>query len=245
MIGYNVEEINNLMKSVARTYENMAEYIGRVWPIFENKMQTEWIGPDEAAYQNEIANRLIQLHNQCRETISSLNTDLFNIGQAWKDFQTKNVVSGGQFTANVNAVATIESVTIADYNLNQLVKTDYNPTFAAGTKLGLTNGASSGANIKNAAKSFADSVHSYAKTIFSQLDASNAFLGGNQAVKINEYMTKIGDELGKFLTAFSDLYRAIDSLIVENYNTSESNVSSKVSSNMGNIQGTTQSVATE
>ena len=52
-------------------------------------------------------------------------------------------------------------------------------------------------------------------------------------------------ELGKFLTAFSDLYRAIDSLIVENYNTSESNVSSKVSSNMGNIQGTTQSVATE
>ena len=79
MIGYNVAEAQKLIDSIVATYNQMSTKIGEEWPSFTQTMQTEWVGPDEVNMQNVIAKRLIELHENCRNTVQQTDNILVKL----------------------------------------------------------------------------------------------------------------------------------------------------------------------
>lgn len=225
MIGYNTEEVNTLLNTLSASYQKLGETMATGWDVVSNTLGAEWIGPDELAYETELANRMCTLYYACRESVEGMITNVRSIGQAWQDFQNSNVIAGGVATvAAVNFA--LDMAALPDYAIESVVKAAER-TFTANMRMGVTNGESSATTINTEVTNYVNTIGETVKAMYDTTSSANAFLG-SQAETIDEYLKKMADAFSKVTTQVSDLQTTLTQL-VKNYNDQMAALSQQVS----------------
>lgn len=230
MIGYNVDKIEELAKNVAVSYKNMGECMAGGWPQLSRTMEAEWVGPDEVSYEQELAKNICSLYASCQQTVEQMLTNIRILGNNWKQFQLNNSLEGASVTAGGLFSKDLEIPNIASYSYDiaSLVKAG-NPQFTESMNLGLTNGISSGANIKSQFDEYIDGVYDRVKKLYTGLDTSSAFLGAELSSKLTKYLDSMAESLAKLTTCHKSIYEALDQL-TKRYSTHESEEANTVAS---------------
>ena len=224
MIGYNAEEINNLLKTLNASYQKLGETMATGWDVVSNTLGTEWIGPDELAYETELANRMCTLYYACRDSVEGMITNVRSVGQAWQEFQNANVIAGGAVAAAVSF--DLDMTALPDYAIESVVKAAER-TFTANMRMGVVNGESSATTINSEVTNYVNTIGETVKAMYDTTSSANAFLG-SQAETIDEYLKKMADAFSKVTTQVSDLQTTLTQL-VKNYNDQMAALSQQVS----------------
>ena len=232
MIGYNVAKANELMKNLAEAYNRCGNTIADGWPAVSQTMQQYWVGEDEQSLEDTFCKRMCKMYTNAAQIVRDLNMNLKNLGTEWHEFQKKNVLDGA--TSPTTFAANFEEVTINENN--EIIK--YRPaSISDATDRGVKDGALSA--IQSAMSEYLTNVKTSLQDIYASIDASTAFLGSQQSVKINEYIEAIGQSLGSVVTAANDIYTALKNLTQTSYTQSEENVSTQF--NSSNVQSEIES----
>ena len=215
--GYNIQEIENLANAVKASYSSLGKIMAEPWPTLQNTMQAEWVGPDEQSYEKKLSDDIVLLYNVCSESITTLMRNIIAMGEAWKEFQKRNVIDGAP---TYNAVGQLEAgMTLTPYDIVKDGRVTVKaPQYNRETNYGLTNGQGSYNVINNALEAYISGVKAGVDTLYRSLDSSKAFLGGGQAAAVNEYMVRIGQAVANLSTSHNQIKEALATLLA-NYNT--------------------------
>lgn len=214
MIGYNAEEINNLVRGLNASYAKLGEAMATGWDTVVNTLGAEWIGPDEVSFETEFASRMCTLYYSCRESVVGMIENVRMLGQSWQEFQNSNLMQGVAAMATVGF--DIIGVTLDDYKIEDKVKSTQR-TFAAGTRMGVTNGVESATNINSKITEYVNNIGAAVKAMYDQTSSATAFLGAKQADAIDSYLKKMAGSFSKVTTQVNDLQKTLKEL-VKNYN---------------------------
>ena len=222
--GYNIGAVNDLASDIKKSYNSLGEIMSQPWPALRTTMQAEWIGPDEQSYEGLLAKDICTLYEVCRDTIQTLMRNVVAIGEAWKEFQSKNIISGAESFEAVGALAT--AITLDGFDIASVVKRE--PVdFTYYTNYGLVNGQSSYNSINVALEQYISEVKAGVNSLYQSLDSSKAFLGGGQADTVNEYMVRIGQAVSNVSTAHNSIKEALATLLA-NYNAQVNEINTQV-----------------
>ena len=214
MIGYNADEINNLMRTLADSYAKLGETMATGWDKVTSTLGAEWVGPDELSFETELAKRMCELYYACRESVHGMIGNIRQIGQSWQEFQNANLMSG--VTAVVTAAFELAAIEPVDYQIENTVK-PVERTFSSSTKMGVTNGNQSADTIKNEVITYVNTIGESVKKMYEGTTSSSAFLGEGQSNAIDEYLTKMATAFSKVVTQVEDMQNALVTL-VQQYN---------------------------
>lgn len=222
--GYNREEINELMEEVAKTYNQLGEYMSEGWPRVSSAMQANWKGVDEQDYEAKLAKRMNTLYTNTTQLIQASLETIKALGESWRDFQNKNRLQGGDGDSQV-ADATFEFTipSIQTYDMASIVKLNENSF--SGENLGLRDGG--GANIRNAVDEYTTSIENNIKSIYGRIDSNKAFLG-SQGQNVNDFIVAVGDGVKSLATDVADMYQALDTLTDTGYTTADTDASTSI-----------------
>lgn len=214
MIGYNIEEINTLMKTLADSYKTLGETMATGWDTVSSTLGTEWIGPDEVSFETELATRMQTLYYSCRESVIGMIGNIREVGLKWQEFQNSNLLQG--VTAVMTSAYELIVVNPVDYQIEQYVK-PAERTFSANTRMGVANGDQSADTINKAVVDYVNAIGESVKSMYEGTSSSAAFIGEGQSSVIDEYLTKMATAFSKVVTQVQDMQTALVSL-VKKYN---------------------------
>ena len=225
MIGYNVKEINNLLEAIDDSYKQIKKAMDNPWDNLSNLMRKEWVGEDELANENTLANALSDLYETCSATVNGVISNVHAIGDAWRQFQAGNTIEGG-VSAGLDNIRKLMEIKVQSDTLN-LFK-GKNTHFSENEQLGLKNGLSSATAISNGIDEYAKSVYQAVEKLYQDLDANKAFLGEDQAPKITNYLHEMGKSIAKLTVCIKSVKEAIGKA-AEAYKSQASSTSDQVS----------------
>ena len=214
MIGYNADEINNLVQTLNSSYQKLGETMATGWDVVSTTLGTEWIGPDELSFETELATRMVTLYNSCKESVAGMIENIRKVGEAWQAFQNANMVSGA--AAATTVAFDINAVNLGDYQIETVVK-PAERTFTSSMQMGVTNGEQSATNINTKVTEYVNTIGETVKTMYDSTSSATAFLGASQSDAINEYLKKMATSFSQIVTQVSDLQTTLTTL-VKNYN---------------------------
>lgn len=222
--GYNIQEIENLANAVKASYSRLGEVMAEPWPSLQTTMQAEWVGPDEQSYEKKLADDIAFLYNECSASITTLMRNIVTMGEAWKEFQSRNIISGAD---TFRAAGQLEAaMTLTPYDIVRDGGVVLKPAnYDRYTNYGLTNGQGSYNTINNALEAYISGVKAGVDTLYRSLDSSKAFLGGGQAAAINEYMVRIGQAVANLSTSHNQVKEALATLLASYNAQANENVS--------------------
>lgn len=235
MIGYNVDEINNLVKNLNASYQKLGETMATGWDVVSTTLGTEWVGADELSFETELAKRMVILYYSCKESVMGMIENIRSLGVAWQDFQNKNMMSG--VTAPTVVFFDIDAVNLPDYQIENVVK-PAERTFTAGMQMGVTNGEQSATNINSKVTEYVNTIGETVKAMYDSTSSATAFLGASQSDAINEYLKKMATSFSQVVTQVSDMQQTLTTL-VKNYNDQMAAFAQSVSG-LDTTVGTTQ-----
>lgn len=206
MQGYNAEGISELLKTVNDAFNKVGETMANNWGDVVTLMQDEWIGPDEQDYEGKLAERYVKLYTSCEDIVKQTLTNLIEVGKSWVEMQNKNRLEGdSSFQAATLTERGFENIpTLNTYDIASVVKLRER-TFAANENMGLTNGASSGANILQRINTYNDDIKNEIQTLWGSVDASKAFLDPQQSDAVTSYIAAVGELLKSINTEVDDM----------------------------------------
>ena len=222
--GYNINGITELARAIKTSYNSLGEIMANPWPTLQATMQAEWVGPDEQSYEGLLAKDICTLYEVCRDTIQTLMNNVVAIGEAWKEFQSKNIISGAETYQAVGSLPT--AITLDGFDIAGVVNRK-EVDFTYYTNYGLVNGQNSYNVINTALEQYVTEVINGVNSLYQSLDSSKAFLGGGQADTINEYMVRIGQAVSNVSTAHDAIKEALRTLLA-NYNAQVSEINTQV-----------------
>lgn len=220
MIGYNVAKINEMLENIKESYASIKGAITNNWPALSNTLGTEWIGPDEVAFEKELAKRVNKLYSECAETINTTIDNVMNIGQKWKEFQMGNKLENG----TVEIESSISEIKAEKVTAEESIVSAAQRTFSADTNLGLANGGSSAGTIMDAAQDYVKRIKNTTSRLYDQVGTSSAFLGDIQSASIQKYLNNIGTSLGRLNACIKDLHDALTNMAGVNWTKSEQGI---------------------
>lgn len=231
MIGYNISKIEELMRDIASSYENLGQKMADGWSTLSATMEREWVGPDEVSYETTLANDICNLYISCQQAVTTMVNNIKIVGDNWKNFQKNNLLEGASVDLSGAAFSSeIDVPTIKNYEIASVVKAG-NPTFGKDVNLGLTNGAQSGTTIKTQFDSYIDGVYTNVKALYSNYETltKEAFKGESVSSNLNQYLQTVGEGLAKLTTCHKSIYDKLDELVAR-YQTHETDEATSVSS---------------
>ncbi len=207
MIGYNVKEINNLLEAVQDSYKQIKDAMDKPWDALSDLMRKEWVGEDELANENTLANALSDLYQSCSETVNGVINNVHAIGDAWRQFQAGNTIEGG-VSAGIDNIGKLMEIKVQSDTLD-LFK-GKKSHIDENANLGLQNGLSSASAISTGIDDYAKAVYAAVEKLYQDLDANKAFLGEDQAPKITNYLHEMGKAIAKLTVCIKSVKEAID-----------------------------------
>lgn len=224
MIGYNIGKINELLVNIANTYKAIGDELAGGWPNVSDTLGTNWVGPDEVSYEKELAQTLVELYAACKEAITGVVSNVKNVGDTWKTFQSKNVLEG--LTANaVNVEVEIPPLTDADVSSIKASER----TFDASTNFGLAS-RDAGNTIMQVITSYSDGITKKVKSLYDEMDAKSAFMGEQQSAKIESWLSTMGEAIVRLTTCINKIKETLTQLTA-NYIEQENKVVESVGQN--------------
>lgn len=225
MIGYNADEINNLINSLNASYRKLGETMAAGWDIVSSTLGTEWVGPDELTFEKELANRMCTLYYSCKDSVEGMIGNVRALGQAWQDFQNANLMKD---VAVLNKVSfDLEAVSLPDYQIETFVK-PAERLFTSSMRMGVTNGEQSATNINKKVTEYVNKIGETVKAMYDTTSSASAFLGTSLSDAINNYLKKMATSFSQVTTQVSDMQTTLTAL-VKNYNDQMAAFTQKVS----------------
>ena len=207
MIGYNVQQINELLKAVEESYKQIKDAMETPWKDLSQLMRKEWVGEDELANENTLANALSDLYESCSETVNGIMNNVHAIGDAWRQFQAGNTIEGGVH-AGLENIQKLMEIKVQSKTLDLF--DGKSKHFDKDANLGLQNGLSSASAVSQGIKDYAQKVYNAVEGLYEKLDANKAFLGEDQAPKINDYLHNMGKAVAKLTVCIKSVQQAIE-----------------------------------
>ncbi len=204
MIGYNPKEITELLNAIEKAYKDIKNAMENPWPQLSSTMRAEWVGEDEYANEKTLSNALSDLYVTCADTVKNVVDNIHAVGQAWREFQSKNTIENG-VGANLSFIENIDPKQITAGEVKLFTDGDR----YTGVNLGLTNGTSSATRVITAIEDYAKEVYDKVKNLYETLDANKAFLGEDQAPKITDYLHNMGKAIAKLTVCIKSVKEAI------------------------------------
>lgn len=233
-IGYKPEEVNELTKTIAKSYETLGENMSEGWSTVSNVMQQNWKGMDEQDYESKLAARMVKLYQNCTELVNAMMQQMINLAESWQDYQNRNRLTGGDGGGVGAASFSFEMPTLMQYDMASIVRLKENAF--SGEVLGLVNGG--GSAIESSVSSYINDIKAKVQNIYDNITANTAFYG-NQTQKIEEYIKAVGTAVAAVSTDVNDMYEAIAKLTTTGYEQADSTVAST----MGNAASDATSAA--
>jgi len=236
-LGYNIGKSEELIKSISDNFNALGAYIASSWNHLQPVMRTEWIGPDEIAFEARLVTRVNELYSKSRDLAQAAVTTVVNLTNSWIDFQHTNVIQNEAGTANVSATSGLKH--IEDPGLLpklgvQITAIEWQgKTFTTNDDLGLRE-ASSKSRIIWAVDKFVKDIQSRTIDSFDEITLNNAFFGTQQA-SLKKYIEEVGKAVGVVTTSVQDLGNALDQLAQSNYATADQTVEEKFTTETTNL----------
>lgn len=218
MIGYNVNEINTLMKEIADAYNNLGIYTEEQWKGLLYTLQGQWIGEDEQDFEKKLAERICKLYDDACTLAENAVKTVEATAEAWRSFQQKNNLDGSQIAGDAKFDIQTPKITRNSKIVSANIK-----TIANNANRGLQSESSSQL-IKGKVSEFVKAVQDKTKGLFEPIETSKAFMG-NQSTAIKTYVERVGVSIGEVTSAVQDMYDALDNLVSANYKTSVEDLS--------------------
>lgn len=224
MIGYNSDEINNLISTLNSSYQKLGETMSTGWDTVSSTLGTEWIGPDELSFETELAKRMCALYYSCKESVQGMIENVRKLGQTWQDFQNANLITG--VTASTTVSFDVAAVDLGDYAIETVVK-PAERAFSSGTRMGVTNGEQSAANINTKVTEYVNAIGDNVKKMYDTTSSATAFLGSSQSDAIDTYLKNMATSFSSIVTQVQDMQTTLTTL-VKNYNTQMESLATQV-----------------
>ncbi len=222
-IGYNPEQVNQLMESIQSNVTDIEEAMQGDWTNLVTTLEQKWVGDDEQDFEDKLAQKICGLYEAACNLATGLIETIKNTSDSWHDFQTQNTVDGQAAPAIVSY-----SLEVPTIEINNPIVEKNEVSIDNSQNLGLMDGEAS--SIKSAVEQYVSNVQDKVNNLFSTIDSSNAFLGTQQSSSINNYMEETGQAMADVLTAVNDFYTALDYQAGTNYSGSEETVSTTLDS---------------
>lgn len=237
MIGYNIEEIENLLYKMAENYKDLGEMMATYWIKVQTAMETEWVGPDEVAYEAELVKNLHTLYYAFRTGIENVNLNVAKAGEAWIEFQKTNAVQGSTVIADNFMVIDIPAFDNYVYDIqNELKSKELSEFgFTNNTRFGVVNGETSATTINTALDTYVSAIKEKSNTLFSQMTTTNAFLGQSQAAAVAEHIKGIAGSIDGILTVVEEIKKTLTTL-VQNYTAQSQSIASAMQNAGSQVQ---------
>lgn len=214
MIGYNIGKINELLGNVAKTHEVIGETLISGWSTVSKCLQSNWIGPDELAFEKELASVLRKLYGSCYGVVTQVVANIAKLGDTWKNFQKQNVMEGT--TANEVGIA-IAEVSVKDFDISSLKEGEI--SFSDTTNFGLSD-ANAGKTIMQVITEYTNQVNEKVRALYSEVEAKSAFMGTEQSTAIESYLISVRDAIVALTTTVKNLEDTLTQLTA-NYSAQE------------------------
>ena len=234
VIGYNVNEAENLMKNLIESYESLGKTIENEWATVVQVLQNEWIGEDEQDYEIKLVKKLNSLYTNAYNLIQTSCSTIVNMVSTWHEFQQNNTINGEMGADIGKSEATMPSISRNEELLKAQEK-----TFDVNDDRGLRQ-VSSAQTIKTSMDSYISNIDARTKELYYKIKSSGAFFG-EQTSSIDEYISKLGDAIIQVVTSIKDLYNALDTLAGTQYINTSTEASVSFGENLGKVD---QSVST-
>lgn len=226
-IGYNKEQIIKLCDELERRYGDLGNEIGQNWPSLTTKLREEWVGPDEVAYEQQLASTLSSCYLDMHTLIQDAVNSIIAIGNDWVERQNTNyLVSEEKALYDISSYK-VSGIPPKQIHQMQLIITVKEPIFTESTSFGLRTSTSAKTMIK-AIEDFVDKTEKSINKLNASLNTSSAFFG-KQVKKIDELINHVETILVRVINATNGIKQAINKLAAS-YTEMDSQVSTSITS---------------
>jgi hypothetical protein len=256
-IGYNVGKINALLETLVSSYTIIGRTIGNEWTEVSGILRKNWVGPDEIAYEKDLAGSIKRLFDTCGEAIRMTQRNVITAGENWKKFQMKNtsnfsdgsLISGNTtFQTGINHIAgakdalsgyaslnglNIVEARLPRFDIDSLLKIN-DITFNINMNMGLQSKLS-GTAILNSVQSYAKSIYNQVRVIYDEIDTKSAFIGEEQSVAMSSYLKNMGEDIANLNRCLKNLHDIVGQL-TEAYTRQEQETAKSATAAQSGIQ---------
>lgn len=211
-IGYNLSKIQDAMDDIKENYDKIGRNITKDWADVVGIMQSNWVGEDEQNYEATLAKKINSLYEFAAVLANAGMETLYNAGKQWYDGQKNNLLENSEVVANSVFNLQINKAVFPGNIIERKVK-----EIGVNEDRGLVNDSSK-ENIKGELEKFKEAIKSQVKGLIDLSTIDKAFFG-TQVSSIKSFVEKVNESMGEVLSAFNDLYQALEGLAGTSYDT--------------------------
>ena len=204
-VGFNQKRVQDAIDNIKEMYERMGTNIQKEWVQVIRTLQDNWVGEDEISYEKTLAKKINDLYEDARLCANAGMVTLYNLAKNWHENQKKNILNNAETVATGAFYVTLENISSKG---NIVESKPY--AIAIDQDRGLVK-ESSASSIKEELTSFKNTISKEVSQIVSASEISKAFFGV-QSESIAKFITNLNSTMAAVVTAFGDMYTAIDTL---------------------------------
>ena len=201
-ISYNLAGAKEVSEKMVEGLQAIATEVENQWPTLISTFQKNWVGEDEAAFENVLAKTIQEVYENCDIVVRNASVFMIKAAQALYSFQQK-IAGEMDPTMAVSSAPSLETLESDNYMVRrpngQIIAIQVSPqTFSDSTQRGLqSNGAAQ--ELMNAIKSFADAVKKKIEEIYGEIDLGTSFVGSEQRPAMQGFIQSLGENASKLL----------------------------------------------
>ena len=232
--GYNLSKIQEEMDKIKSNYDNLGKNITTEWGNVVRTMQANWVGEDEQNYEATLAKKINTLYEFAAELANHGIQTLFNLGQKWHDSQKSNLLE--------NSVI----ISSAVFNL-QLNKAVYSGDIISPIQKEISATEDRGLVFESSKDTIKGKLEAFKKTIDSQvkglidLSTLDSAFFGSQVSSIKTFVERVNNAMGEVLSAFNDLYTALDTLAGSQYDVMSGYATDEITESSSSLESAVES----
>ena len=244
-VGYNVQKAKELMDLIANKYNSLDQIIINEYNGIVTTLRENWVGDDEQSFEANLASKFNKLYVSAYDLVENCCKTIRSTATSWADFQRNNVLDASSTGGSVLSGwgTSFEAELVApSIEKKENICTFEALTLGADVDRGLTATDSAG-QIQGRMRTGVDNINAEIQSICSAVNVDSAFYG-SQAQTLNEYVDEVQRAIGVVVTAFDDLYDALNILANSQYQGGEGAMDSFVQTQINSVKDdVTNSVA--
>ena len=196
-ISYNLAGAKEVSEKIVDGLKAIATEVEGQWPTLISTFQKNWVGEDEAAFENVLARTIQEVYANCEIVVNNAATFVVDAANSFAQFQSSIATSsfGGEGIAVVSNDTTSHTV-----NSNSNFTLEVKPqTFDESTQRGLQSAGAS-QELITGIETFVTAIKSKMEEIYGAIDLGTSFVGSEQKPAMTGFIQSIGENSAKLLS---------------------------------------------
>lgn len=231
-IGYNIDKAGELIWNVKNRYKNLGSTIKDAWSPVQNKLHTEWVGPDELSFERVFAEKLCTSYVVANDFVKQVHDVIEAMINDWIEFQETNRLAS-DLNPSGNRSHSFATVPDADAEIVKAADLSFDDT---SMNMGLTS-MNSASNIKASISEYVENIKTAVDGMLEPVEEEikSAFFG-NQTTSIQKYIDACHNSMKTVLIAVNDMFTEVDKLAGSRYEAQSTDISQSLDSGVSSVE---------